>query len=117
MATHVCPSLGKFDVSLAVQCVSFFFRKEMSGVEPSTLKLREECTCSMIEPTSIIPSPKVSNTVGPPCIVVLSFNRFVDECMLFDSEALLNICLQTLKMITLTDEDAKHVVYAAVIVA
>ena len=81
-----------------------------------TLKLCDECTCSMMEPT-IITSPKVSNTVGQPCTVVLSFNRFVDECMLFDSEALHNICLQTLKMSTLTDEDAKHVVYAAVRVA
>ena len=29
MATHVCPSLGKFDVSPAVQCVSFFFKKNV----------------------------------------------------------------------------------------
>ena len=71
----------------------------------------------MMEPTSIVPSPKVSNTVGQPFTVVLGFHRFVDECMLLDSEALHNICLQTLKMITLTDEDAKHVVYAAVRVA
>ena len=55
----------------------------MSGVESLTLKLCEECTCSIMEPTSIIPSPKVSNTVGQPCTVVLSFKRFVDECMLF----------------------------------
>ena len=89
----------------------------MSGVESLTLKLGDECTCSMVEPTSLITSPKVSNTVGQPCTVVLSFNRFVDECMLFDSEALHKICLQTLKMITLTDENAKHVVYAAVRVA
>ena len=97
--------------------VCLFSSKKKSGVEPLTLKLSEECTCSMMEPTSIITSPKVSNTVGQLFTAVLSFNHFVEYCMLLDSEALYNIVLQSLKMSALTDEDAKHVVHAAVRVA
>ena len=49
------------------------------------------------ETFSVIPSPKVSDTVVEPYNAVLSFHQLVenaDECFLLDNEALYDICFR-----------------------
>jgi len=51
-----------------------------------------------METFSVIPSPKVSDTVVEPYNAVLSFHQLVenaDECCLLDNEALYDICFRT----------------------
>merc|ERR1719517_189620 len=62
---------------------------------------------------SVIPSPKVSDTVVEPYNAVLSFHQLVenaDECFLLDNEALYDICFRTLKLTTPTYGDLNHLV-------
>jgi len=69
-----------------------------------------------METFSIIPSPKVSDTVVEPYNAVLSFHQLVenaDECFLLDNEALYDICFRTLKLTTPTYGDLNHLVSAA----
>ena len=66
---------------------------------------------------SVIPSPKVSDTVVEPYNAVLSFHQLVenaDECFLLDNEALYDICFRTLKLTTPTYGDLNHLVSAAI---
>merc|ERR1719217_1514675 len=68
-----------------------------------------------METFSVIPSPKVSDTVVEPYNAVLSFHQLVenaDECMLLDNEALYDICFRTLKLTTPTFGDLNHLVAA-----
>merc|ERR1711941_58533 len=77
---------------------------------------REEYPDRIMETFSIIPSPKVSDTVVEPYNAVLSFHQLVenaDECMLLDNEALYDICFRTLKLTTPTYGDLNHLVSAA----
>eukprot|EP00441_Pelagodinium_beii_P046449 CAMPEP_0197621102 /NCGR_PEP_ID=MMETSP1338-20131121/1738_1 /TAXON_ID=43686 ORGANISM="Pelagodinium beii, Strain RCC1491" /NCGR_SAMPLE_ID=MMETSP1338 /ASSEMBLY_ACC=CAM_ASM_000754 /LENGTH=71 /DNA_ID=CAMNT_0043190445 /DNA_START=13 /DNA_END=224 /DNA_ORIENTATION=+ len=65
---------------------------------------------------SVIPSPKVSDTVVEPYNAVLSFHQLVensDSCYLLDNEALYDICFRTLKLTTPTYGDLNHLVSAA----
>ena len=65
---------------------------------------------------SVIPSPKVSDTVVEPYNVALSFHQLdenADECFLFGNEALYDICFRTLKLTTPTYGDLYHLVCAA----
>ena len=74
-------------------------------------KVREEYPDHIMETFSIIPSPKVSDTVVEPYNAVLSFHQLVenaDECMLLDNEALYDICFRTLKLTTPTYGHLKH---------
>merc|ERR1711971_1420219 len=62
----------------------------------------------IMETFSVIPSPKVSDTVVEPYNAVLSFHQLVenaDECFLLDNEALYDICFRTLKLTTPTYGD------------
>merc|ERR1712207_74663 len=71
-------------------------------------KIREEYPDRIMETFSVIPSPKVSDTVVEPYNAVLSFHQLVenaDECMLLDNEALYDICFRTLKLTTPTYDD------------
>merc|ERR1712167_385404 len=55
----------------------------------------------IMETFSVIPSPKVSDTVVEPYNAVLSFHQLVenaDECFLLDNEALYDICFRTLNL-------------------
>eukprot|EP00442_Polarella_glacialis_P058834 CAMPEP_0115082566 /NCGR_PEP_ID=MMETSP0227-20121206/19984_1 /TAXON_ID=89957 /ORGANISM="Polarella glacialis, Strain CCMP 1383" /LENGTH=74 /DNA_ID=CAMNT_0002470693 /DNA_START=75 /DNA_END=295 /DNA_ORIENTATION=- len=66
-------------------------------------KVREEYPDRVMETFSVIPSPKVSDTVVEPYNAVLSFHQLVensDECFLLDNEALYDICFRTLKLTT-----------------
>merc|ERR1712118_48503 len=68
-------------------------------------KVREEYPDRIMETFSVIPSPKVSDTVAEPYNAVLSFHQLVensDESFLLDNEALYDICFRTLKLTTPT---------------
>merc|ERR1711903_253185 len=80
-------------------------------------KVREEYPDRIMETFSVMPSPKVSDTVVEPYNAVLSFHQLVenaDECMLLDNEALYDICFRTLKLTTPTYGDLNHLVSAAI---
>ncbi|CAJ1451986.1 unnamed protein product [Effrenium voratum] len=79
-------------------------------------KVREERWSGIMETFSVIPSPKVSDTVVEPYNAVLSFHQLVensDESFLLDNEALYDICFRTLKLTTPTYGDLNHLVSAA----
>merc|ERR1712205_57109 len=77
---------------------------------------REEYPDRVMLTFSVVPSPKVSDTVVEPYNAVLSFRQLVenaDECMCLDNEALYDICFRTLKLTTPTYGDLNHLVSAA----
>merc|ERR1712232_822375 len=79
-------------------------------------KVREEYPDRIMCTFSIIPSPKVSDTVVEPYNAVLSFHQLVenaDQVMMMDNEALYDICFRTLKLTTPTYGDLNHLVSAA----
>ena len=64
---------------------------------------------------SVVPSPKVSDTVVEPYNATLSVHQLVenaDECMILDNEALYDICFRTLKLTTPTFGDLNHLISA-----
>merc|ERR1712164_119560 len=78
-------------------------------------KVREEYPDRIMCTFSVIPSPKVSDTVVEPYNAVLSFHQLVehaDNCFMFDNEALYDICFRTLKLSTPTYGDLNHLVSA-----
>merc|ERR1711988_1883563 len=78
-------------------------------------KIREEYPDRVMSTYSVIPSPKVSDTVVEPYNCVLSVHQLVensDESLLIDNEALYDICFRTLKLTTPTFGDLNHLVAA-----
>merc|ERR1712046_193771 len=78
-------------------------------------KVREEYPDRVMATYSIIPSPKVSDTVVEPYNAVLSFHQLVentDASYLLDNEALYDICFRTLKLTSPTYGDLNHLVSA-----
>ena len=78
-------------------------------------KIREEYPDRMMLTFSVVPSPKVSDTVVEPYNATLSVHQLVenaDECMVLDNEALYDICFRTLKLTTPTFGDLNHLVAA-----
>jgi hypothetical protein len=78
-------------------------------------KLREEYPDRIMMTFSVIPSPKVSDTVVEPYNTTLSVHQLVensDESMCIDNEALYDICFRTLKLTTPTFGDLNHLVSA-----
>merc|ERR1711918_48752 len=74
-------------------------------------KVREEYPDRVMMTFSIVPSPKVSDTVVEPYNCTLSVHQLVenaDECMCLDNEALYDICFRTLKLTTPTYGDLNH---------
>ena len=62
---------------------------------------------------SVMPSPKVSDTVVEPYNATLSLNQLVentDETYIIDNEALYDICFRTLKLATPTYGDLNHLI-------
>ena len=62
---------------------------------------------------SVVPSPKVSDTVVEPYNATLSVHQLVentDETYCIDNEALYDICFRTLKLTTPTYGDLNHLV-------
>ena len=78
-------------------------------------KIREEYPDRMMLTFSVVPSPKVSDTVVEPYNCTLSVHQLVensDESVLIDNEALYDICFRTLKLTTPTYGDLNHLVAA-----
>merc|ERR1712128_190808 len=78
-------------------------------------KIREEYPDRIMNTFSVIPSPKVSDTVVEPYNATLSVHQLVentDETYCIDNEALYDICFRTLKLTTPTYGDLNHLVSA-----
>merc|ERR1712060_657036 len=79
-------------------------------------KIREEYPDRQMVTYSVMPSPKVSDTVVEPYNATLSAHQLVenaDDVMCIDNEALYDICFRTLKLTTPTYGDLNHLVSAA----
>ena len=78
-------------------------------------KIREEFPDRIMNSFSVVPSPKVSDTVVEPYNATLSVHQLVentDETYCIDNEALYDICFRTLKLTTPTYGDLNHLVSA-----
>ncbi|GBP46309.1 Tubulin beta-1 chain [Eumeta japonica] len=76
-------------------------------------KLREEYPDRIINTFSVMPSPKVSDTVVEPYNATLSAHQLVDstdETFCIDNEALYHICFATLRLGSPTYGDLNHLV-------
>ncbi|XP_042263498.1 tubulin beta-6 chain isoform X1 [Thunnus maccoyii] len=76
-------------------------------------KIREEYPDRIMNTFSIMPSPKVSDTVVEPYNATLSVHQLLentDETFCIDNEALYDICFRTLKLTTPTYGDLNHLV-------
>ncbi|KAI1127039.1 tubulin beta chain [Nemania abortiva] len=78
-------------------------------------KIREEFPDRMMATFSVVPSPKVSDTVVEPYNATLSVHQLVensDETFCIDNEALYDICQRTLKLANPSYGDLNHLVSA-----
>ncbi len=76
-------------------------------------KIREEYPDRIMTTFSVIPSPKVSETVVEPYNATLSVHQLVentDETFCIDNEALYDICFRTLKLAQPSYGDLNHLV-------
>ncbi|XP_022119410.2 tubulin beta chain [Pieris rapae] len=76
-------------------------------------KLREEYPDRIVNTFSVMPSPKVSDTVVEPYNATLSVHQLVentDETFCIDNEALYDICFRTLRLSSPTYGDLNHLV-------
>ena len=76
-------------------------------------RIREEYPDRIMNSYSIVPSPKVSDTVVEPYNATLSVHQLVentDETFSIDNEALYDICFRTLKLSTPTYGDLNHLI-------
>jgi tubulin beta len=76
-------------------------------------KIKEEYPDRMLCTFSVVPSPKVSDTVVEPYNAVLTVHQLLensDETFCIDNEALYEICLKTLKLTTPTYGDLNHLI-------
>ena len=74
-------------------------------------KIREEYPDRIMSSFSVVPSPKVSDTVVEPYNATLSVHQLVentDETYCIDNEALYDICFRTLKLQNPTYGDLNH---------
>merc|ERR1711988_951469 len=78
-------------------------------------KIREEYPDRIMNTYSVVPSPKVSDTVVEPYNATLSVHQLsdvADECIVLDNEALYDICFRNLKLTTPTFSDLNHLISA-----
>jgi tubulin beta len=76
-------------------------------------KIREEYPDRMMCTFSVMPSPKVSDTVVEPYNATLSVHQLVenaDEVMCIDNEALYDICFRTLRLTNPNYGDLNHLI-------
>nr|BAI52961.1 beta-tubulin [Bursaphelenchus xylophilus] len=76
-------------------------------------KIREEYPDRIMSTFSVVPSPKVSDTVVEPYNATLSVHQLVentDETYCIDNEALYEICFRTLKLTNPNYADLNHLV-------
>lgn len=79
-------------------------------------RIREEYPDRLISTYSVIPSPKVSDTVVEPYNATLSVHQLTehaDSCYALDNEALYDICFRTLKLSTPTYANLNSLISAA----
>nr|CAH0103019.1 unnamed protein product [Daphnia galeata] len=82
-------------------------------------KIREEYPDRIMNTFSVVPSPKVSDTVVEPYNATLSVHQLVentDETFCIDNEALYDICFRTLKLTSPTYGDLNHLVSVSEVV-
>jgi tubulin beta len=82
-------------------------------------KIREEYPDRILGTFSVIPSPKVSDTVVEPYNATLSVHQLVentDETFCIDNEALYDICFRTLKLTSPSYGDLNHLVSVSLFV-
>lgn len=88
-----------------------------SGLGTNLLsKLREEYPDRMLSTWSVLPSPKVSDTVVEPYNATLSFHQLVEQADLsfcLDNEALYDICQRTLRKKDPKYEDLNSIIASA----
>eukprot|EP00535_Pseudo-nitzschia_heimii_P006147 CAMPEP_0197185050 /NCGR_PEP_ID=MMETSP1423-20130617/11109_1 /TAXON_ID=476441 /ORGANISM="Pseudo-nitzschia heimii, Strain UNC1101" /LENGTH=447 /DNA_ID=CAMNT_0042636013 /DNA_START=110 /DNA_END=1453 /DNA_ORIENTATION=- len=80
-------------------------------------KMKEEYPDRIISTYSVIPSPKVSDTVVEPYNATLSIHQLVenaDQCYALDNEALYDICFRTLKLSNPNYSDLNHLIANAI---
>lgn len=76
-------------------------------------KIREEYPDRIMTTYSVVPSPKVSNTVVEPYNATLSMHQLIENCdqtFCFDNEALYGIYFRTLKQSSPSYADLNHLV-------
>merc|ERR1711883_45096 len=76
-------------------------------------KIREEFPDRILNSFSVVPSPKVSDTIVEPYNATLSVHQLIentDETFCIDNEALYDICFRTLKLTNPTYGDLNHLV-------
>lgn len=79
-------------------------------------KIREEYPDRIMSTYSVIPSPKVSDTVVEPYNATLSIHQLIenaDQCFALDNEALYDICYRTLKLKSPSYSDLNHLIAQA----
>lgn len=79
-------------------------------------KVKEEYPDKIMQTFSVVPSPKVSDTVVEPYNFVLSLQYLVENTnatIMLDNEALYDICYRILKLTTPTYGDLNHLVSVA----
>lgn len=80
-------------------------------------KMKEEYPDRMLSTYSVVPSPKVSDTVVEPYNATLSIHQLVenaDQCFALDNEALYDICFRTLKLANPSYGDLNHLIANAI---
>lgn len=78
-------------------------------------KIREEYPDRMINAFSVVPSPKVSDTVVEPYNAILSISQLIDNCnetFCIDNEALYDICVHSMKLEAPSYRDLNQLVSA-----
>lgn len=121
LAYHLFKILTAAHAALSLLCAGFQVCHSLGGGTGSGMgtllisKIREEYPDRMMLTFSVVPSPKVSDTVVEPYNATLSVHQLVenaDECMILDNEALYDICFRTLKLTTPTFGDLNHLISA-----
>eukprot|EP00591_Stephanopyxis_turris_P013501 CAMPEP_0195508752 /NCGR_PEP_ID=MMETSP0794_2-20130614/1882_1 /TAXON_ID=515487 /ORGANISM="Stephanopyxis turris, Strain CCMP 815" /LENGTH=447 /DNA_ID=CAMNT_0040635803 /DNA_START=138 /DNA_END=1481 /DNA_ORIENTATION=+ len=80
-------------------------------------KIREEYPDRIMSTYSVVPSPKVSDTVVEPYNATLSVHQLVenvDQCFALDNETLYDICFRTLKLTNPSYGDLNHLIATAI---
>jgi len=80
-------------------------------------KIREDFPDRIMSTYSVVPSPKVSDTVVEPYNATLSVHQLVenaDQCFALDNEALYDICFRTLKLKNPNYDDLNHLIANAI---
>jgi tubulin beta len=80
-------------------------------------KIREEYPDRIMSTYSVIPSPKVSDSVIEPYNAMLALHQLVedaDQCFTLDNEALYDICFRTLNITTPTYDDLNQIISTAI---